>query len=226
MYITQAALRKDLSLATLSAILRGGEYAAHQHIWKLFQTEADNQTRILFRRDDIGQWPRFLVVSSRPPEDTKNMWRIETKSYSPALKKGMRLAFSLRANPVVTRHDENGKQKRDDVIMAHKKNLTAQNVPKREWPTSAELIQTIGVGWLARRAENYGFSIDQKQVIAEAYQHHSYYKRGAKNPIIFSALDFNGLLIVDEPTLFQKALYGGIGPAKGFGCGMLMVRRV
>ena len=43
--------------------------------------------------------------------------------------------------------------------------------------------------------------------------------------IRFSAVDFAGELIVSNPELFQIALLNGIGHAKAFGCGLLLVRR-
>ena len=43
---------------------------------------------------------------------------------------------------------------------------------------------------------------------------------------VSSTLDFSGLLTVTAPEKFLSALYGGIGPAKGFGCGLLLVKRV
>ena len=45
-------------------------------------------------------------------------------------------------------------------------------------------------------------------------------------PICFSTLDFSGLLTVADPEKFLSTLYGGIGPAKGFGCGLLLIKRV
>ena len=34
------------------------------------------------------------------------------------------------------------------------------------------------------------------------------------------------VLTVSDPLAFAVALAGGIGPAKAFGCGLLLVRRV
>ncbi|MEA2080768.1 MAG: type I-E CRISPR-associated protein Cas6/Cse3/CasE [Pseudomonadota bacterium] len=42
--------------------------------------------------------------------------------------------------------------------------------------------------------------------------------------INFSTLDYSGLLTVTDPELFKAALFQGIGPAKAFGCGLLLVR--
>ena len=42
----------------------------------------------------------------------------------------------------------------------------------------------------------------------------------------FSSVDFEGEIEVTDTELFTKALFDGIGPAKGFGCGLMLVRRV
>ena len=41
----------------------------------------------------------------------------------------------------------------------------------------------------------------------------------------FSTVDLSGELTVLEPEIFANALYDGIGHAKAFGCGLLLVRR-
>jgi len=43
--------------------------------------------------------------------------------------------------------------------------------------------------------------------------------------ITFSTLDFSGILGVTDPGQFRNTLFNGIGPAKGFGCGLMMVKR-
>ncbi len=55
--------------------------------------------------------------------------------------------------------------------------------------------------------------------------YHTWQKHGAKS-IKLSMLDLEGFLMVVDPKAFAEALYNGVGPAKGFGCGLLLVRRV
>ena len=58
------------------------------------------------------------------------------------------------------------------------------------------------------------------------YRRHRHYKARGKRLIEYSTLDFAGILEVTDPERFQNTLFNGIGPAKGFGCGLLLVRRV
>jgi len=54
----------------------------------------------------------------------------------------------------------------------------------------------------------------------------SFIKGKGKRQINISTLDFISLLTVIDPELFLGTLYNGIGPAKGFGCGMMMIKRI
>lgn len=42
----------------------------------------------------------------------------------------------------------------------------------------------------------------------------------------FYSVDFDGRLVVEDAALFNHALANGIGPAKAFGFGMLLTRRI
>jgi CRISPR system Cascade subunit CasE len=39
-----------------------------------------------------------------------------------------------------------------------------------------------------------------------------------------STLDFDGLLTVADPGRFGELLFSGLGPAKGFGCGLMLIK--
>ncbi len=51
-----------------------------------------------------------------------------------------------------------------------------------------------------------------------------HFKKG-RRPGKIVAVDFEGLLEVRHPEALRQALFHGLGPAKAFGCGMLLVRR-
>ena len=76
---------------------------------------------------------------------------------------------------------------------------------------------------LRSRASRLGFEVDEKILAVDGYQRHSEKKDGR---LRFSTVDFSGELTVNDPSAFAGALRGGIGHAKAFGCGLLLVRRV
>jgi CRISPR system Cascade subunit CasE len=48
----------------------------------------------------------------------------------------------------------------------------------------------------------------------------------SKNNLIrYSTIDFQGVLNVTDSEKFQAVLFKGIGKAKAFGCGLMLVKR-
>ena len=145
-----------------------------------------------------------------------HVWQVRSRDYSPHLRAGDRLVFSLRVNPTVKRAPAPGVRSiRHDVVMDARRHGTAPD------PTGG-LYDQAGLAWLKPRAMTAGFQVEQVRI--DGYRRHQLYKRG-RAPIVFSTLDFEGILTVIEPTEFCRTLMNGIGPAKSFGCGLLLVRR-
>ena len=217
MYFNKIELHSDATTARLSRFMHRDGYRLHQALWRLFKNSPKSRD-FLYRRVERQGQPCFYVVSGRVPEDEDGIWAIRTKNYAPKLDTGQRLAFSLCANPVITRrNDKSGKPIRHDVVMDAKKHL------KEDCPT-AELIQQAGWGWLTAKAGKFGFRVERARI--DGYRQHQFWKGKGQQPIRFSTLDFDGMLTVTDPEQLIRALFGGIGPAKGFGCGMLLVRRI
>lgn len=206
-------------------------YIEHQWLWKFFPSSEDQTRDFIFRRHVLGQVPRFYVVSQRPPTAFSEAWQVQSRSYDPQLLEGQRLSFQLCANPVVTKKNDAGKSKRHDVVMQAKKQLLAErglnsDAKWKEWqdednkPLLYELVQKSCIDWLQSRAGNHGFTVIAASI--DAYQQN----RAGKRDIRFSTVDFSGELLVTDPELFQQALFNGLGHAKAFGCGLLLVKRM
>jgi CRISPR system Cascade subunit CasE len=60
-------------------------------------------------------------------------------------------------------------------------------------------------------------------VIGEAYRQWRFRGKGG-NRISFSSIDCSGCLTVTDTARFESALMKGVGPAKAFGCGLLLIR--
>jgi CRISPR system Cascade subunit CasE len=146
---------------------------------------------------------------------------VETKPYSPVVRKDQRLAFMLRANPIRTKRDEKDKQHRHDVVMEAKTLLKQRQA---ELPRESELVQQAGFMWLALRGEANGFAVRDGEVRADGYAQLRFTKPKGMHSVSLSTIEFNGLLTVTDPDLLVKTLYRGLGPAKAFGCGLMMVR--
>lgn len=213
----------------------GGAYGEHQWLWRFFPAPDGTRRDFLFRRRDVDGLPRFYVVSTRAPKVASPAWNVQTRPYQPRLQRGARLTFDLRANPVVSR-TENGKAYRHDVVMDAKKRLLNERGLSHwnEWrpdrltkdgqpdprPSLYDLVQQTCVAWLAARAKDHGFELVPSAVTASAYQQHA----GKHGELRFSTVDISGELVVTDGERFARALTQGVGRAKAFGCGLLLVR--
>lgn len=222
MFISRVRLRSDAQERREYWRLIQGSYQLHSLVWDLFGDDPDQKRDFLFRSEKNGSLPEFLVVSERDPVNRYDVWDIVTKEYHPHLVEGQRLSFILRANPVVKKRDENGKQCRHDVVMDYKfhRDESDQKVPL------VETVQHAGFFWLSTRAKEYGFSIKNGEVVADGYMQHSFRKKKGSHVVKFSTIEFSGLLEVVDAARFLSTLYHGIGPEKGFGCGMMLVKPV
>lgn len=198
-------------------LLCHGAYAEHQWLWRFFPSAEGSPRDHIFRRADQGQAMRFYVVSQRPPEPFSDAWTVRTKPYSPQLEIGDELEFELTANPVVTRRTE-GKHKRHDVVMDAKRRAQATGVtPASSYDSLREACST----WLQAQGVKHGFTLDSEELFVDSYAQHA----AKQGQLRFSSVEFRGRLKVTHPEAFQAMLFRGLGHAKAFGCGLMLVRR-
>ncbi len=240
MYFSRVRISPN-HLDQFAKLFQYNHYQLHQLLWKLFRDKPDKERDFLFRQDTDKQGlPVFYLLSKYQPGNIDATLTMETKPYEPKLKAGDTLAFSLRANPVEQLKQERTEAEQEqhsaqrkarglpekstkkrihhDVVMSLKKSLGDEQ--KQDY-SQAELEQQAGEKWLHGRARKNGFKV--LSVTAQGYQQHHFKKRQIK----ISTLDFDGVLEITDPELFiEYALYKGIGPAKAFGCGLLMIRRI
>ncbi|MDQ1253808.1 MAG: system Cascade subunit CasE [Euryarchaeota archaeon] len=202
----------------------GDNYRIHRAIWLLFAKDPDKKRDFLYRQDEKGGFPSFYIVSEHAPEKNSDLWSIESKKYTPSLFPGQKLVFSLRANPIVTRWDDNGKHQRHDVVMDAKTRMEKEGIPENRRPQVTDIVQKEGVEWLKKKGEINGFEVSEGQVIATGYCCNRFFKPKGKHSVNISTIDFSGILTVTNTEAFTDALYRGIGPAKSFGCGLMLVR--
>lgn len=202
---------------------RAGIYDAHKALWELFADDPDRRRDFLYR--DLGDGS-FLAVSEREPVDHRGVWCLEVKPYEPALAQGDRLHFSLRANAVRKARDMNGKQVRHDVVQDLRKRQEAEGMASEDIPPRLVLAQKAGLDWLKARQEMLGMELEEGTVFVERYQAEPLLKgESRRGRATVASLDLRGFASVVDPDKLRTALFLGVGPAKGFGCGLLLVRR-
>ncbi len=225
MYMSRIRLRKDISTRGPFWQRVGDSYQVHQWIWRLFPEGESNKRPFLYRQEAHSGLPAFYAVSDIAPEDPDGIWHVEWKMYHPKIREGEQYLFSLRANPVRAKRDAEGRLHRHDIVMEEKKRLEKEGVDREEWPPEADLVQEQGLAWLSARAERCGFSLADGHVRTDGYRQHRFYRPKGNQHVRLSSLDFSGLLTVINRDCFGKSLTEGIGPAKSFGCGLLLIKR-
>ncbi|MDE3269540.1 MAG: type I-E CRISPR-associated protein Cas6/Cse3/CasE [Pseudomonadota bacterium] len=225
MYLSRISLSARVSERELVKIFCYDIYREHQALWKLFSNDRNAKRDFLYRQVFEHGSFKYYLLSMRKPHDHQDAWSIETKNYTPSLRAGQRLAFSLRANPVICIKDAQGKRKVCDVVMHKKRLINYKNLPYGERPALADLVQESCGQWLEERAAKNGFMVKGKEVRADGYREHvSRMPRGGQ--VRFRSVDFEGVLTVIEPKLFEQVLMQGIGKSKSFGCGLFLIKRI
>jgi CRISPR system Cascade subunit CasE len=179
----------------------------------------------LWREAEAGR--KFYLLGPRPAE-TSPFFDVETKPYTPAFATGDRLSFDLRVNATVSRPGapgERGRSKRCDVAMdlLRKQEADAPSAPglgprgKRRMAAAEAAARR----WLDERAERHGFAV--KAMRLSAYRAMMLPRRAA--PARIGVFDLDGVIEVADGERLLRCVLSGLGHAKAFGCGLLLLRR-
>lgn len=227
MYISKVEF--DAVQLARAGLYKNGFYAVHQWLWLLFADTPERRRDFVYRQmkppqNDRRNAPCFLVVSEREPEDSSFLRRLVVKPYAPQLSSGERVAFSLRCNPVITRQNAiTRRHQQVDMVQDVRWRLKCEGVPAEEMPRRTELAQDIAPEWLARH--DCGLEVKAGDIQVEAYDRLRFdHPKGGK--LTLARLDLLGTATVRDPDALCRALYKGLGRAKGFGFGLLLVRRL
>jgi CRISPR system Cascade subunit CasE len=215
-WLTRAELRRDEpAQKALARMLldEGARDVGHRLVWSLFTNDPEAKRDFLYREAEVG---RFLILSGRPPADPLGLWQIQSKPYAPFLASGLRLGFALRANPAQSvKMAGRDRGVRVDAVMHAKRHA--------DRPFGPEDVEAAALAWLFARETRLGVAFDRDRCSAGGY-HQVSVARAGKRPIRHSVIDFEGVLEVVEPAHLAAALAGGVGKARAFGCGLLLLR--
>ncbi|HRO48519.1 MAG TPA: type I-E CRISPR-associated protein Cas6/Cse3/CasE [Hyphomicrobium sp.] len=238
LYLSRARIRaaRGEALSAIAPLLVPDEKTqrpghAHRILWLLFQEIPDAERDFLWRDDGNG---KYMILSRRPPVDPLGLFALDTTAFEPTLAAGDRLAFVLRANPVVTtkragvkRVGGNGKARgtRVDIVIdaLHRENIPAGS----RGPHRDRVAAKAGVAWLEAQGDRAGFKIvrNEPEPVIGGYTQIPIERRHGRRPAGFSVLDFAGQIEITEPAAFLSKLAKGFGAAKAFGNGLMLIRR-
>lgn len=194
--------------------------AGHRLVWTLFPGDEASRD-FVYREADRGS---YLIVSKRPAIDQHGIWRLDSKSYEPAPVAGERYGFALRANPSIDLVRKGHRSQRVDAVM-HAKTLAARG--GQPWSAASE--RSAALAWLYAREGSIGVRFDPELCDAAGYKQVALSPNKAardRRPIRHALVDFAGVLDVVDAPRFAEKLRSGIGRAKAFGCGLMLIRRI
>ncbi len=256
MFLSQVQLTDAIaSDSQLGRLLQRNSYGMHSLLWDLFEQKERFLFREENSAEQLGtrhRLPIYYVLSISPPASQSPLFNVQTKSFSPSLQPGDVLGFKLRANPTVARRKVGEKNsRRHDVVMdaqyhwlhtaCNDRKLITEgkkgdlkttllthpdfNGNKGRERLESELTNAIEFAteqWLTERAVRNGFTLQSSQTTT--YRWNALPEKGRNAG--FSSLDYEGVLVVNDPVQFIQCVAQGIGPAKAFGCGLMLIRRL
>lgn len=210
--------------------LLGSPQAMHAAVLAAFPQSAEDRGRVLWRVDRSDH-QRWLYVVSRPEPDfahvveqagwptTQDTWAV--RPYAPLLDRlaaGQTWAFRLTANPTRT---SSATTVADGVPVVPQ---PGQGSPKRG-KRYAHVTVAQQLEWLLARAPRCGFTVPEPDtVVVHDRRTERFTRRGAT--VTIAKATYDGHLTVDDPDALRRTLTDGVGPAKGYGCGLLTLAPV
>jgi len=195
-------------------------YAWHKKAWTMFEHHTELKERNIKREKDKGPTPflscyiqksnhaELLILSQysplKPDWCGSEQWQMIQINENYLSQNNY--FFDLYANPTKTvkKPDGNG------GFTKNGRRLTLMGTPSQR-------------EWLIRKGNNHGFQLAEAIPLRiEEPVNHRFNRKGKKG--LHIGVRFQGALQVTDRAAFKKAFRGGIGTAKGFGFGLLMIK--
>lgn len=203
-YLTQVLIDSDATRQL--KLWKWDSYDWHQAVWKAFPCRDGERRDFLTRLDERGGGFRLLIVSPKIP--TRPDWcpvaSWQTKPIPEKYFSKQRYAFQLRANPTkkVIKLGPNGQPTKN-----------GKRVPLR---MREELVT-----WFTHKSEEGGFELETDKLRTIPYGPERFQKNGRDTT--HTSVEFAGVLTVTDPAKFHETFTRGIGSAKAFGFGLLVI---
>lgn len=186
----------------------GNPYDWHRILWTLFTDRQPENREFLFRIEK--EWRSsgvdiLLQSNCQPGDGNADVQILASRDYRPRLQQDQILRFRLVGNPIKTIKDERGRKNSKGEIKACRVPLVQEDQQ---------------LAWLSRKLD--GAALIESAIVSS--RRPIYFRKVGKAGKIL-AVTFDGVLRVSDSKKFLIILQNGIGPAKGFGCGLLSIAR-
>ena len=197
-----------LDFITVAGLHIRDAYDWHQRAWQCFPGRDGRQRDFLTRLDRCPEIFRLLIVSPIKPvrpdwcPAESECWK--TKPIPETYFTHHRYVFQLCANPT--------------------RKLAAQN-PDGSFKKNGRRAPLGGreqlVAWISRKGEHGGFTVAEDALRTFTRGREYFEKNGMRG--LHSAVEFRGVLTVTDPQRFRETFTRGMGSAKAFGFGLLVL---
>ena len=199
-------------------------YAWHKHLWKGCFPDAPHASRdFLTRIDQLEATFRLWVLGMRKP--VRPPWCppdcFALKEIAPSFLSNKYYIFDLRANPVKTIV-----QRGPDGETLYRANGKRKNGKRTPLVKIEDLRK-----WMERKANRGGFQIVKSRPLEVSPMVESHFRKmdkktGKKHATYHGGVQFRGTLEVTDSQKFMATYRSGIGSAKSFGFGLLLLAPV
>lgn len=207
-------VRMEVDANTATAICATDSYGWHKRLWDCFPGEPNRKRDYLTRVDLLEGAFRIWIIALGKP--TRPGWcnseDFALKEISPSFLSHRYYAFDLRANPIKTKTQRgpNG----ETLLREGGKRKQGKRVPL----TKKEDLRA----WIYRKGATKGFRILDEKPLEIGPMVGAYFSK--KNQSAYhGGVQFRGVLEVTDSGQFVEAYYNGIGSAKSFGFGLLLL---
>jgi CRISPR system Cascade subunit CasE len=214
----QALLRNPHALhaAVLGGLSR--QPVTERVLWRL-DTNREHRAELLVLTESTPSWEHLIEQAGWPGSDEPQQ---VVRDYQPLLDQvvhGRAYRFRLRANPVTAtrRPDKPSGSQQKQLARERPRGV---RVPHR---TAAHQLS-----WFTERVERWGFeplttADGGPAVRLIARERLDFAKRSdvAAHRVALSTATFDGLMRVTDAAQARGSLLGGVGPSKGYGCGLI-----
>lgn len=210
MFLTEIRLQ-DKDAARL---FPANPYDWHKVVWSFFPDRAERE--FLYRVDYNPRGVRLMLLSSVSPcvPFKQESYTFKCREIPESFFSHELYRFQVRVNP--TKRIKTDARSGNRLEKGMRVSLTDEN----------ELLL-----WLQRKGEQSGFSLpgleesgDNVYPLSVFMESRLNFQKKGYRRAHHSSVQFSGVLQVVDPILFRKAFQHGIGSAKAFGFGLLMLQ--
>jgi len=206
--------RMEFDNAVLEQLRVPDSYAWHQRLWECFPGTPKQTRDFLSRLDDLDGAIRIWLLSEREPLCPAWCPRASfiVRPVAPGFLAHPRFAFDVRVNPTraLVQREADGSPR----LRPSGKRASGKRVP---------LVNPDDLrAWLDRKGAQGGFSISDRKPLEIGPMAELHFRRKGSSGY-HGGVQFRGVLEVTDPARFQETYRTGIGGAKAFGFGLLLI---